>query len=45
MDKESAEEIRIGMTNLGVHIGSGIAWFGFWMFLGLSTIDIITTVI
>lgn len=36
--------IGYGIKKAGEHIGYGIAWFGFWLFLGMNSIEIITTV-
>jgi hypothetical protein len=26
----------------GKHLGNGIAWFGFWVFLGMASLDVST---
>jgi len=44
MSNEEADKIATGLNNMGNHIGSGIAWLGFWLFLGLSSLEIIQQV-
>ena len=44
MDKEAAEQIAVGLNNAGVHVGGGIGWLGFWIFLGMCFIGASTYV-
>lgn len=40
-----SEEITESVATVAAakHIGSGIAWFGFWIFMGLMSLDISST--
>jgi hypothetical protein len=44
MNVETAKQIAAGLNSMGAHLGSGIAWLGFWLFLGLSSIEIVQKV-
>lgn len=40
MTDEKSDSLEAGLKGLGDHIGSGLAWMGFWIFLGLLSMDI-----
>ena len=44
MDKEVANQLAKGLNNIGSHIGSGLAWLGFWIFLGMCMIEVVPVI-
>lgn len=41
MDKETTESASI--VEAAKHLGSGISWFGFWIFMGMMSLDMQST--
>jgi len=40
MNKEQESGIAVGLNKMGNHVGSGIAWLGFLIFLGMLMVEI-----
>ena len=45
MKDDDADKLATGLERAGYHIGSGLGWLGFWLFLGLCSLDIIQAAI